>query len=37
MPRLRSKSFATPDNVRTSPRVRCETMGIYEATTGLDS
>lgn len=35
MPRLQAKSFAQPDDVRTMPRVRVETVGLDEATIGL--
>lgn len=32
MPRLQAKNFATPDDVRTMPKVRFETVGLDEAT-----
>ena len=31
MPRLQTKNFATPDDVRTMPKVRFETVGLDEA------
>ncbi len=34
MPRLQSKTFATPDDVRTMPKVRFETVGLDDATVG---
>ena len=34
MPRLQSKDFATPDGVRTMPKVRFETVGLDDATIG---
>ncbi len=34
MPRLQAKSFATPDDVRTMPKVRFETVGLDDATVG---
>jgi class 3 adenylate cyclase len=34
MPRLQAKSFATPDDVRTLPKVRFETVGLDDATVG---
>jgi class 3 adenylate cyclase len=34
MPRLQAKSFADPDDVRTMPKVRFETVGIGDATVG---
>jgi class 3 adenylate cyclase len=34
MPRLLAKSFATPDDVRTAPRVRFETVDLDDATVG---
>jgi class 3 adenylate cyclase len=34
MPRLQAKPFATPDSVRTMPRVRFETVGLDDATVG---
>jgi class 3 adenylate cyclase len=34
MPRLQAKSFATPDDVRTTPKVRFETVGLDESTVG---
>jgi class 3 adenylate cyclase len=34
MPRLQAKSFARPDDVRTMPMVRFETVGLDEATVG---
>ncbi len=34
MPRLQAKSFAAPDDVRTMPRVRFETVGLDDATVG---
>jgi class 3 adenylate cyclase len=34
MPRLQAKSFAAPDEVRTMPSVRFETVGLDEATVG---
>jgi class 3 adenylate cyclase len=34
MPRLQAKSFASPDDVRTMPRVRFETVGLDEARVG---
>jgi class 3 adenylate cyclase len=34
MPRLQAKSFAAPDEVRTMPNVRFETVGLDEATVG---
>ena len=34
MPRLQAKSFATPDDVRTLPMVRFETVGLDDATVG---
>jgi len=34
MPRLQAKSFATPDDVRTMPRVRFETVDLDEARIG---
>lgn len=34
MPRLQSKNFATPDDVRTMPKVRFETVGLDDATVG---
>jgi class 3 adenylate cyclase len=34
MPRLQAKSFATPDDVRTMPKVRFATVGLDEATVG---
>ena len=34
MPRLQAKSFATPDDVRTLPRVRFETVDLDEARIG---
>jgi class 3 adenylate cyclase len=35
MPRLQAKSFEQPDDVRTMPRLRVETVGLDEATIGL--
>jgi class 3 adenylate cyclase len=37
MPRLQSKSFATPDAVREMPNVRVATVGLDDATIGLCS
>jgi class 3 adenylate cyclase len=37
MPRLQSKSFATPDAVRAMPKVRIETVGLDDASVGLCS
>jgi class 3 adenylate cyclase len=34
MPRLQAKSFAVPDDVRTMPKVRFETVGLDDATVG---
>ncbi len=34
MPRLQARSFATPDGVRTAPRVRFETVELGDATVG---
>lgn len=34
MPRLQAKSFAAPDDVRTMPKVRFETVGLDDATVG---
>jgi class 3 adenylate cyclase len=34
MPRLQAKSFAAPDDVRTLPKVRFETVGLDDATVG---
>lgn len=34
MPRLQAKSFATPDDVRTLPKIRFETVGLDDATVG---
>lgn len=34
MPRLQSKNFATPDDVRTMPKVRFETVGLDDSTVG---
>jgi len=34
MPRLQAKSFAVPDDVRTRPKVRFETVGLDDATVG---
>ena len=34
MPRLPSRLFATPDDVRTIPKVRFETVGTDQATIG---
>ena len=34
MPRLQAKSFVTPDDVRTMPRVRFETVDLDEARVG---
>lgn len=34
MPRLQSKNFATPDDVRTMPKVRFETVALDDATVG---
>jgi class 3 adenylate cyclase len=34
MPRLQAKSFAAPDDVRTMPMVRFETVGLDDATVG---
>ncbi|MGZ6312429.1 MAG: adenylate/guanylate cyclase domain-containing protein [Candidatus Limnocylindrales bacterium] len=34
MPRLQAKNFATPDDVRTMPKVRFETVGLDDATVG---
>jgi len=34
MPRLQAKSFAQPDDVRSMPKVRIETVGLDEATIG---
>ena len=34
MPRLQAKSFATPDDVRTAPRVLFETVDLDDATVG---
>jgi len=34
MPRLQAKSFATPDDVRSMPMVRFETVGLDEARVG---
>ena len=34
MPRLQAKSFAQPDDVRTMPKLRVETVGLDEATIG---
>jgi class 3 adenylate cyclase len=34
MPRLQAKSFKTPDDVRTLPKVRFETVGLDDATVG---
>jgi class 3 adenylate cyclase len=34
MPRLQAKSFASPDDVRTLPKVRFETVGLDDATVG---
>lgn len=35
MPRLQAKSFATPDDIRTMPLMRVETIGLGEARIGL--
>ncbi len=37
MPRLQAKSFAAPDDVRTMPKVRFETVGLDDATVGYCS
>lgn len=34
MPRLQAKGFAVPDDVRTMPKVRFETVGLDDATVG---
>ncbi len=34
MPRLQARSFTTPDDVRTAPRVKFETVGLDDATVG---
>lgn len=34
MPRLQAKSFSAPDDVRTMPKVRFETVGLDDATVG---
>ena len=34
MPRLQAKSFATPDDVRSMPKIRFETVGLDDATVG---
>jgi class 3 adenylate cyclase len=34
MPRLQAKSFSTPDEVRTMPKVRFETVALDDATVG---
>jgi class 3 adenylate cyclase len=34
MPRLQAKSFSRPDEVRTTPKVRFETVGLDDATVG---
>jgi class 3 adenylate cyclase len=34
MPRLQAKDFAAPDDVRTMPKVRFETVGLDDATVG---
>lgn len=34
MPRLQAKSFAAPDDVRTLPKIRFETVGLDDATVG---
>lgn len=34
MPRLQAKSFSSPDDVRTLPKIRFETVGVGEATVG---
>ena len=34
MPRLQTKSFATPDDVRTMPKVRFDTVSLDDATVG---
>lgn len=34
MPRLQAKSFAAPDDIRTMPMVRFETVGLEDATVG---
>ena len=34
MPRLQAKSFAAPDDVRTMPKIRFETVGLDDATVG---